>query len=187
MKNNTLVVYFSYSNGNTRHIAELAQKALGADLAEIKPVHPYTGTYNEVVEQGQREVERGFKPEIEPLSVTLSDYDTVAVGTPTWWYTMAPAVLTFLTANNWAGKTVIPFMTNGGWPGHVIKDMAGFVPGIRARQKQHAGSRRSDVVSQAIGHHRQSAHRMDWRFGSTDRLQQDLRRVFLEKAAGMEF
>ena len=21
------------------------------------------------------------------------------------------------------GKTVIPFMTNGGWPGHVIKDM----------------------------------------------------------------
>ena len=36
---------------------------------------------------------------------------------------MAPAVLTFLNANDWAGKTVIPFMTNGGWPGHVIRDM----------------------------------------------------------------
>ena len=36
---------------------------------------------------------------------------------------MAPAVLTFLTTNDFAGKTVIPFMTNGGWPGHVIKDM----------------------------------------------------------------
>lgn len=123
MKNKTLVVYFSYSNGNTKRIAELAQKALGADIAEIKPVHPYTGTYDEVVEQGQRETERGFKPEIQPLPATLSDYDTVAVGTPTWWYTMAPAVLTFLTANDWTGKTVIPFMTNGGWPGHVIKDM----------------------------------------------------------------
>lgn len=44
-------------------------------------------------------------------------------GTPTWWYTMAPAVLTFLTTNDFTGKTVIPFMTNGGWPGHVIKDM----------------------------------------------------------------
>lgn len=40
-----------------------------------------------------------------------------------WWYTMAPAVLTFLTTNDFTGKTVIPFMTNGGWPGHVIKDM----------------------------------------------------------------
>lgn len=36
---------------------------------------------------------------------------------------MAPAVLTFLRSHKWAGKTVIPFMTNGGWPGHVIKDM----------------------------------------------------------------
>lgn len=36
---------------------------------------------------------------------------------------MAPAVLTFLTVNDFTGKTVIPFMTNGGWPGHVIKDM----------------------------------------------------------------
>ena len=36
---------------------------------------------------------------------------------------MAPAVLTFLTTNDFTGKTVIPFMTNGGWPGHVIKDM----------------------------------------------------------------
>ena len=46
-----------------------------------------------------------------------------SIGTPTWWYTMAPAVLTFLTTNDFTGKTVIPFMTNGGWPGHVIKDM----------------------------------------------------------------
>lgn len=36
---------------------------------------------------------------------------------------MAPAVLTFLRGNDWTGKTVVPFMTNGGWPGHVIKDM----------------------------------------------------------------
>lgn len=28
-----------------------------------------------------------------------------------------------LTTNDFTGKTVIPFTTNGGWPGHVIKDM----------------------------------------------------------------
>lgn len=26
-------------------------------------------------------------------------------------------------AGDWQGKTVIPFQTHGGWPGHVIKDM----------------------------------------------------------------
>ncbi len=71
----------------------------------------------------QREVEAGFMPKINPLSVNISDYDVIAIGTPTWWYTMAPAVLTFLTTNDFSGKTIIPFMTNGGWPGHVIKDM----------------------------------------------------------------
>lgn len=28
-----------------------------------------------------------------------------------------------------AGKTAVPFMTNGGWPGHVIKDMKKACPG----------------------------------------------------------
>ncbi len=27
----------------------------------------------------------------------------------------------FLHGHDFTGKTVVPFMTNGGWPGHVIK------------------------------------------------------------------
>ena len=118
-----LVVYYTWSNGNTEGIAKQLQAALGADIARIDTVKPYAGDYNEVVEQGRLETERGYKPEIRPLGVNLSDYDVIAVGTPTWWYTMAPAVLTFLGQNDFSGKTVVPFMTNGGWPGHVIKDM----------------------------------------------------------------
>ncbi len=118
-----LVVYYSWSNGNTKQIAEQLAKATGAELAEIDTVQPYTGSYDEVVDQGQREVNAGYKPEIKPLTVNIQDYDVIAIGTPTWWYTMAPAVLTFLSAQDFTGKTVIPFMTNGGWPGHVIKDM----------------------------------------------------------------
>ena len=60
---------------------------------------------------------------------SVADYDVIAVGTPTWWYTMAPAVKTFLHGQNFAGKTVVPFMTNGGWPGRVIKDMKAACPG----------------------------------------------------------
>jgi flavodoxin len=123
MSKKALVVYYSWSNGNTQKIAELVQKELGADIARIETVVPYSGSYDDVVNQGQDEVVRGYQPEIKPLDVNLADYDTVVVGTPTWWYTMAPAMLTFLSANNWSGKTIIPFQTHGGWPGHVIEDM----------------------------------------------------------------
>jgi flavodoxin len=118
-----LVVYYSWSNGNTKRIAEKLADAAKADLVRIETKKPYEGSYNDVVSQGQREVQKGFMPKIQPLNADIDDYDVIAVGTPTWWYTMAPAVHTFLHSQSWKGKTVIPFMTNGGWPGHVIKDM----------------------------------------------------------------
>ena len=118
-----LTVYYSWSNGNTERIAKMLQKEIGGDIARIDTITPYEGSYDDVVNQGQEEVQRGYEPEIKPLGVNISDYDVIAVGTPTWWYTMAPAVLTFLHTESFADKTVIPFMTNAGWPGNVIKDM----------------------------------------------------------------
>lgn len=126
-----LVVYYSWANGNTKKIAEELAKAKNADLARIDTVKPYEGDYNTVVDQGQREVQRGFKPKIKKLDRNLNEYDVIAVGTPTWWYTMAPAVKTFLEDNDFSGKTMIPFMTNGGWPGHVIKDMTKAAKGAK--------------------------------------------------------
>ena len=96
-----LVVYYSWSNGNTKRIAEQLTNGTGADIARIETTEPYSGSHEDVVEQGKREVEAGFMPQISPISVNLAD----------------------LTTNDFTGKTVIPFMTNGGWPGHVIKDM----------------------------------------------------------------
>ena len=69
--------------------------------------------------------------DIREIGVNISDFDLIAVGTPTWWFTMAPAVRTFLHSQDWQGKTIIPFMTNGGWPGHVIKDMEKAFAGAR--------------------------------------------------------
>lgn len=117
-----LIVYYSYTN-NTKKIAEQIQIATGADICEIETVKPYTGDYNSVVDQGKREVDRGFKPAIRPLSVNLEDYDTIIIGTPVWWYTYAPAVATFLSEYDLSGKTIIPFATNGGWLGHTLKDI----------------------------------------------------------------
>ena len=124
-----LIVYYSWSNGNTERIAKTLQRIAGGDLLKIDTAVPSSGSYNDVVEQGQQEVNQGYEPELKPLDVNAAGYDVIAVGTPTWWYTMAPAVKTFLHQNDFTGKTVVPFMTNGGWPGHVIKDMKNACPG----------------------------------------------------------
>lgn len=126
-----LIVYYSWSNGNTERIAKKLQSVAGGDLLKIDTAVPYSGSYDDVVDQGQREVNQGYEPEVKPLNVNPADYDVIAVGTPTWWYTMAPAVKTFLHKNTFAGKTVVPFMTNGGWPGHVIRDMKNACTGAK--------------------------------------------------------
>ena len=127
-----LIVYYSWSCGNTERTAKALQSVAGGDLVRLDTAVPYTGSYNDVVDQGQREVNAGFEPKLKPLPVNVADYDVIAVGTPTWWYTMAPAVKAFLHGQIFAGKTVVPFMTNGGWPGHVIKDMKALCKGANA-------------------------------------------------------
>lgn len=119
----SIVIYYSYG-GNTRRVAEQIGKAICADQIQIRTVKPYTGSYDQVVEQGQREVNSGFLPEIQPVEVDLSQYDTVILGTPVWWYTFAPAMNSFLHSVDLSGKTVFPFATNGGWIGHTFRDFA---------------------------------------------------------------
>ena len=55
--------------------------------------------------------------------MTLSGYDTVIIGTPTWWYTAAPAVRAFLRSCDLSGKRVHLFQTHGGQPGSALRDL----------------------------------------------------------------
>lgn len=127
-----IVIYYSYG-GNTRRIAGEIGQTLGAELAEIQTIQPYTGSYDDVVDQGQREVSSGFLPELRPVAVDLSRYDTVILGSPVWWYTFAPAMRSFLHSADLSGKTVYPFATNGGWLGHTMQDFARACPGAKVR------------------------------------------------------
>lgn len=129
----TLVAYYSWSNGNTREVAERVASELSAELLEIETEALYEGSYDDVVELGKREVERGFEPELAPLAVEPLDYDRIIVGTPTWWYTMAPAVRTLLCSRDWSGKDMAFFQTHAGWPGDALEDMEGLVPGARVQ------------------------------------------------------
>ena len=55
MMKKVLVIDYSWSNGNTKRIAERLAAALGADLDRIETLQPYTGSDEEVPAQGKKE------------------------------------------------------------------------------------------------------------------------------------
>lgn len=108
-----LIVYFSRSS-NTKNLAESIQEKVGGQLLEIKTINPYPESYNDTTRQAKQELETGFKPPIEPANINVEEYDTIYIGSPCWWGTIAPPVMTFLSEHDFSGKTVIPFNTHAG-------------------------------------------------------------------------
>ena len=125
-----LVAYFSWS-GNTKAIAEKIHAQTGGDIFRIEPVTPYPEDYNETAYGiAKEQKDKTIHPPIKNTDV--APYDVVFVGTPAWWYTMAPPVMTFLEQNNFEGKTIIPFITHGGGGSYTIdKDMAKLAKGAK--------------------------------------------------------
>lgn len=130
MTKKVLVSYFSWG-GNTKHIAELIHSQTGGDMFSIEPVTPYPSDYNETAYGVAKEQkDKGIHPPIK--NKDISSYDVIFVGTPAWWYTMAPPVMTFLAENNFEGKTIIPFITHGGGGAYTIAaDMGKLAKGAK--------------------------------------------------------
>jgi flavodoxin len=114
-KKNILVVYYSFE-GNTRFIAEVIAKELGADIQELKPVKDLKSKGFSKYIWGGRQVMTKKAPELQPLEKKPEDYDTIIIGTPVWAYTFAPALRTFFASHKLEGKKVALFMCHGGGP-----------------------------------------------------------------------
>ena len=128
MAEHTLVAYFSHS-GNTRRIAHLIHQEVGGTIHEIQPQVPYPNAYNTVVDQAKQEIRAGHKPALQSTLDHIETYDTVFVGSPNWWSTIAPPVATFLSEYDLSGKTIVPFCTHGGGGlGRIGQDIARLCP-----------------------------------------------------------
>lgn len=116
-----LVVYHSYT-GNTKRIAEMIQKQLNCDILELQPKVPFSTDYQEVVDEYQNNSISNKEVEIKDIDLDLGAYDEIIIGTPVWWYTISPVVVTFLKKYDLSGKKVYPYATNAGWLGHTFID-----------------------------------------------------------------
>ena len=110
----TLVAFFSRT-GNTRVIAGQIRRAHSADIFEIVPATPYPEDYQETVSQAQRERDSGFEPPLRETVLASAAYNIVFLGFPIWGTTAPSVIRTFLSSHDLAGKTLVLFITHGGY------------------------------------------------------------------------
>ena len=130
----TLVAYYS-ATGNTKAVAEMIAEALGADTFEIIPAEPYTTEDLNWTDDSSRVSQEYSDPSLRTVELTADtvenweSYDTVFIGYPIWWGIAAWPVDSFVSANDFTGKTVIPFCTSSssglGESGQLLEKLAG--------------------------------------------------------------
>ncbi len=113
VKEKILIAYFSWSE-NTRSIAKQIHQFVGGDIFEIQRAENYPVSYNALLDLAKKEIRSGEKPELKNKLLTIDDYNHIFIGFPNWWNTFPAPVLTFLSAYDFSGKTIIPFCTHGG-------------------------------------------------------------------------
>lgn len=113
-RTSTLVAYFSRS-GNTRVVAGLIQRSLGADLFELQPKMPYPDDYLATVEEARQERDSGRERPLGRAVINIARHDTIYLGFPIWGETTPPVILGFLTSHDLSDKDLIPFITHGGY------------------------------------------------------------------------
>ena len=128
------MVYYSAS-GHTRQVAQAIAEAAGADLFEVVPTEVYTSddlNWNVADSRVNREHEDESLRDVPLTTATVENwdsYDTVFVGYPIWWGIAAWPVDGFVKANDFTGKTVIPFATSTssgmGQSGTLLAELAG--------------------------------------------------------------
>ena len=129
-----LVVYYS-ATGNTETIANYIAEATSGDVFEITPAEPYTSDDLNWTDENSRVSQEYADESLRDVELTTTEvenwdsYDTVFIGYPIWWGIAAWPVDGFVEANDFTGKTVIPFCTSSssglGESGDLLAELAG--------------------------------------------------------------
>ena len=123
----TLIAYFSRADenyfggamryvkvGNTEIVCDLMKELIDADSFRIEMKEPYSPVYMTCIEEARRDLRANARPELTAMPGSIDGYDTVVLAYPNYWGTMPMAVVTFLEAFDFTGKTILPLCTNEG-------------------------------------------------------------------------
>lgn len=113
MSKNILIAYFSHT-GNTQEIANQINDFVGGDVFRIEPVKDYPSNYQEVLRVSKVEIDNHIKPDLKEEVKNVEQYDIIFIGSPNWYSTIAPPVVSFLANYDLSRKVVVPFITHAG-------------------------------------------------------------------------
>ena len=142
---NSAVVVDGEILGNTQFVAQIIAREAGADIHRIETPHEYPVAHDALIEQAQKELDSGFRPEITGGIPDLSSYDTIFFGYPIWWSELPSAVTAFLEQADFSDKNVFLFNTHGGGGGD-----AGTPAAIKTLQDGASISDDNYVVSRSV-------------------------------------
>ena len=121
----SIVIYYSrpgynYVNGaiknleikNVERIANKIAEITKSDIFKIEQVQKYSNDYSECIDEAKKDQRENARPKLKNMPKDLQEYDVVYIGYPIWWGIAAWPVDTFVKANDFNGKTVIPFCTS---------------------------------------------------------------------------
>lgn len=124
LMNNTLIVYYSLFKSTENLALEIAVQT-GGTLRELIPDKNYSFDNNAAAKEVRNHISRGFCPKLIYGNEPIDDYQSIFVGSPNWFKTVSPPVMSFLRQHDFTGKTLIPFCTHGGGGfGQIENDIA---------------------------------------------------------------
>ena len=144
----TLIAFFSRADenyfagamryvkvGNTEIVCGGMKELIDADVFKIEMQKPYSPVYMTCIDEAKKDLRESARPTLVSLPDSIDTYDTIILAYPNYWGTVPMAVLTFLEAFDFTGKTILPLCTNeGSGMGHSERDIQKACPGAAVRR-----------------------------------------------------
>jgi flavodoxin len=105
-----LILYYTWSVGNTENGAKIIQALTNADIVKLEPVTPFPElSYDDMLPWVKAEQEKKAIHEIKDLGVNPASYDFIFIGTPVWYGDVSLPTEALLLKTDFGGKPVAFF------------------------------------------------------------------------------
>ena len=117
------------SPGNVAQLAQWIGSETGGDLFSIQVAEPYPADWDDCLSRANMEKADGTHLALSRTVEDISEYDTLFLGYPNWWYSCPMAIFSFIDEHDLEGKEIYLFCSHGtGGLAGSVQDIAAALP-----------------------------------------------------------
>jgi flavodoxin len=144
-----LVIYYSRS-GNTEAMAREIARRFRADIIKLR-AESYTLDFKGWI-NANLDAWNQNPAVIDPVTIDISKYNLIILGSPIWYFRPAPPLWTFVEKNNFQGKAVVLFNTfNSRFKSEEIHKFQKLIDNKGGKFLDHVYVRRGRIFNQISG------------------------------------